>query len=691
MGDPSGSRLIGGRYLLAEELGRGGMGAVWRAHDQVLDRPVALKQVLVPGWMSEQDRERAFERVLREARATARLRNPYVITIHDVVVDEGHPWIVMELLPASSLAQVLERSGPLPEHVVADIGVKLLGALRAAHAAGITHRDVKPANVLLLDDGGVVLTDFGIAHVANSPTLTATGMLMGSPAYMAPERLEGEPAGEASDLWALGATLYTAVEGAPPYAMDSPVAVMAAILMREPHPMRRGRRLRPVVEGLMRRSPEERLTLEAASAALAVVAGRRHGEEARRREGSKALALLVRQDQIDPDPPTDPLRAQPREPGPASAAPDPPTPPAQDTPGSPAPSAQNASGWSTPPSPDGLESPTPPAPGTPGSSAPPPQDAPGSPVPPAQGAPGSPVPRGQDTPGPLTPGLSAPSPGVRDALSPGGPEASAPAARGGPGAASSPRAPGTPATSTPVVPGSAASRASGGSEAADPPPGPVPPLSPAGTAGAEVLREASAQAAGERGPAREGGGAAAVVVRGLRFGAVTSATLGVLAYAVPRVARRMGTELTLLAPGTALLVLFAAVALLAVVLPRDLLPDGGVNATLTRALPFVAFAGYLGGYQTGTDAHVTTSLAYALLAAWAATTSARTWRRSRAAAAVAAAATACMAALTVAHLWIDLAGRSALTTRLLEALPELTAAAWALHTAWAWWAARRPG
>ncbi|GAA2810799.1 hypothetical protein GCM10020219_098460 [Nonomuraea dietziae] len=182
-----------------------------------------------------------------------------------------------------------------------------------------------------------------------------------------------------------------------------------------------------------------------------------------------------------------------------------------------------------------------------------------------------------------------------------------------------------------------------------------------------------------------------MVVRGLRFGAVTSATLGVLAYAVPRVARRMGTELTFLAPGTALLVLFAAVALLAVVLPRDLLPDGGVNATLTRALPFVAFAGYLGGYQTGAAAHVTTSLAYALLSAWAATTSARTWRRSRAAAAVAAAATACMAALTVAHLWIDLAGRSALTTRLLEALPELTAAGWALHTAWAWWAARRPG
>ncbi|MEU4544373.1 serine/threonine-protein kinase [Nonomuraea dietziae] len=611
MGDPSGSRLIGGRYLLAEELGRGGMGAVWRAHDQVLDRPVALKQVLVPGWMSEQDRERAFERVLREARATARLRNPYVITIHDVVVDEGHPWIVMELLSASSLAQVLERSGPLPEHVVADIGVKLLGALRAAHAAGITHRDVKPANVLLLDDGGVVLTDFGIAHVANSPTLTATGMLMGSPAYMAPERLEGEPAGEASDLWALGATLYTAVEGAPPYAMDSPVAVMAAILMREPHPMRRGRRLRPVVEGLMRRSPKERLTLEAASAALAVVAGRRHGEEARRREGSRALALLVRQDQIDPDPPTDPLRAQPQD---------------LDLPSE--------------------EAPDPPVPRVP--------DAPGSTTPPAEDAPASSTPGVRDARG-------SSAPGVRDARG-----SSAPGVRDARGSSAVP-------------------------EAADPLPGPVPPLSPVGTAGVEVLREASAEAARERGSAREGGGATAVVVRGLRFGAVTSATLGVLAYAVPRVARRMGTEVTLLAPGTALLVLFAAVALLAVVLPRDLLPDSGVNATLTRALPFVAFAGYLGGYQTGTGAHVSTSLAYALLAAWAATTSARTWRRSQAAAAVGAAATACMAALTVAHLWIDLAGRSALTTRLLEALPELTAAAWTLHTAWAWWTARRQG
>ncbi|MGV9306865.1 serine/threonine-protein kinase, partial [Nonomuraea sp. NPDC003727] len=325
MGEPSGIRLVGGRYLLSDELGRGGMGVVWRAHDQVLDRPVALKQVLVPGWMADKDRERAFARVLREARAAARLRNPYVITIHDVVMDEGHPWIVMELLAASSLAQAVARTGPLPEPVAADIGVKVLDALRTAHTAGITHRDVKPANVLLLDDGGVVLTDFGIAHVADSPTLTATGMLMGSPAYMAPERLEGAPATEASDLWALGATLYTAVEGVPPYPMDSPVAIMAAILMREPRPMRRADRLEGVVLGLMRKDPAERLSHEPAAAALRRVAARPPGEEGRRRRGSRALAALVRDPDAagpHPDAPTTPGPTAPRPAAPDSAAAD---------------------------------------------------------------------------------------------------------------------------------------------------------------------------------------------------------------------------------------------------------------------------------------------------------------------------------------------------------------------------------
>ncbi|MBE1558280.1 serine/threonine-protein kinase [Nonomuraea africana] len=663
MGEPSGERLVGGRYLLAEELGRGGMGAVWRAHDQVLDRPVALKQVLVPGWMGERDRERAFERVLREARATARLRNPYVITIHDVVMDEGHPWIVMELLPASSLEQVLERSGPLPERVVADIGVKLLEALRAAHAAGITHRDVKPANVLLLDDGGVVLTDFGIAHVANSPTLTATGMLMGSPAYMAPERLEGEPAGEASDLWALGATLYAAVEGVPPYPRDSPVAVMAAILMREPRPMRLGARLLPVVEGLLRKSPQERLTAEAASVALAAVAGRRHGGETRRREGSRALAVLVRGDETDPDTPTDPMRAQPHETDPPSPG----------VPESPALHAPSVSESPAPSSPDAPESPAPPSSGVPE-----------SPVLPSSGVPeatSSGVPKGTgsgvpEAAGPSSPGASdTPAPSTSDgAQTPTSPSSGVPEVSG-------PPSPGVPGASVPLsgspdpLPAASAT-----------PPASFHPLSQAEEA---AQAQTPGMAAGGGDAMREEGGLGAVAVRGLGLGAVVAATLGVLAYVGPRVARRLGAEVTVVGPGTALLVLFAAVALLAVVLPRELLPHGGANAILTRALPFVAGAAYLGGYQTGTGSHVTMSLAYALLTVWAAVTSQRTWRRSRAAAAVGAAATACLTALTVAHLWIDLAGPSALTTGLLEALPELTAAAWALHTGWAWWAAAR--
>ncbi|WP_084957773.1 serine/threonine-protein kinase [Thermoactinospora rubra] len=287
MSDPP-PRLIGGRYLLLDELGRGGMGVVWRARDEVLGRPVALKQVLLPDWVVGKEREQAFERVLREARAAARLRHPGVVTIHDVVHEEGSPWIVMELLPAESLHDVVERWGPLTEEVAVEIGLKLLDALHAAHSHGITHRDVKPGNVLLLDDGGVVLTDFGVAHVADSPTITGTGMLLGSPAFMAPERLEGKPATAASDLWSLGATLYTAVEGAPPYRGPTPVAVLASILMAEPRPMRNVKRLRRVIEGLMTRDPDARMGYGEAHAAL--VAAGAHPEVT----GSRALAELVR-------------------------------------------------------------------------------------------------------------------------------------------------------------------------------------------------------------------------------------------------------------------------------------------------------------------------------------------------------------------------------------------------------------
>ncbi|WP_431896342.1 protein kinase domain-containing protein [Nonomuraea sp. bgisy101] len=680
MGEPSEQRLVGGRYLLSDELGRGGMGAVWRAHDQVLDRPVALKQVLVPGWMGEKDRERAFERVLREARAAARLRNPYVITIHDVVMDEGHPWIVMELLPASSLAQVLERTGPLPEQVAADIGVKVLEALRTAHAAGITHRDVKPANVLLLDDGGVVLTDFGIAHVADSPTLTATGMLMGSPAYMAPERLEGAPASEASDLWALGATLYTAVEGVPPYPMDSPVAVLAAILMREPRPMRLAVRLEGVVQGLLRKDPQERLSHESAAAVLSRVATRSQ-EETRRRAGSRALAALVRDHRADASSGPDP--DAPTAPAPAAAPGEPATPGEPDAPAGPAvPAGSDRSAWpAAPPDPglsaaSGQDVGTPEGPGAfrgpglgvgtpegPGASR-----GPGQGVGTSEGA-GASRGSGQGVGTPEGPGASrGPGQGVG---TPEGPGASAGSGRG--------VGPAVPVGSSSGLlasapPGAFETRSSGGAgEAAGAPAEPGP-------------RGAVGSGPPDR-PVPAGGR----VARLLRLLAVAAAGAGVVAYVLPRAATRVGVALPSIGTGTDLLILFAAFALLAVVVPRPLLPEGGTAATVTRALPFVAFAGYLGGYQTGSGSQMTTAMAYGLLCAWTAVTAVRTWRRSRTAAAVAGAATAGFAALAVVHLWLDLAGASGLTALILPVLSAATAAAWTLATVWGWWAARRTG
>lgn len=289
-------RLIGGRYALAAELGHGGMGTVWSARDLVLERAVALKEVALPAWVDGEERERAYQRVLREARAAARLHHPSVITIHDVVMDDGRPWIVMELLAAVSLDERLKQAGSLPEGEVAGIGLKVLDALRTAHEAGITHRDVKPGNVLLLEDGGVVLSDFGIAHVDNSASITSTGMLMGSPAFMAPERLEGRRATAGSDLWSFGATLYTAVEGASPYQGPTPVAVMGAILMAQPRPPRNAALLREVIEGLMVKDPAERMGHEEARDALEWAAAAGSGDESgRSRTGSPALAALVRQ------------------------------------------------------------------------------------------------------------------------------------------------------------------------------------------------------------------------------------------------------------------------------------------------------------------------------------------------------------------------------------------------------------
>ncbi|MEV0149640.1 protein kinase [Nonomuraea sp. NPDC050733] len=264
-------REVGGRYRLIEPLGEGGMGVVWRAHDRLLDRTVAVKEVRYTG-VGDAQRADLNRRTIREARAAGRLDHPSVVVIHDVVEEDGRPWIVMQLVPSRSLAQVIGERGPLPVGQVALIGERVLGALRAAHATGVLHRDVKPENVLLAHDGRVVLTDFGIATLEAEPGLTATGGLVGTPAYMPPERLNGEPARPESDLWSLGATLYAAAEGAPAYRRDSWAATVAAILRDEPAPPVRAGALTPVIMGLLRRDPAARMPAGEAAQQLRAIA-----------------------------------------------------------------------------------------------------------------------------------------------------------------------------------------------------------------------------------------------------------------------------------------------------------------------------------------------------------------------------------------------------------------------------------
>ncbi|KAB2343369.1 serine/threonine-protein kinase [Actinomadura rudentiformis] len=264
-------QVIAERYELVELLGSGGMGAVWRARDRMLDREVAIKEVALPAGMDEEQRERVHARTFREARSAARLDHPGIVTVYDVVEHEGRPWIVMQLVRAPALDRVISREGALPPARVAAIGADVLDALRAAHAAGVVHRDVKPGNVLL-PHNRAVLTDFGIATVAGDETLTQTGAIVGSPAYLAPELARHQRASPASDLWSLGATLYAAVEGRPPYQRQDVWGVMAAVLNDDPDPMSQAGPLQPVLEGLLRKDPEQRLRPEDAIRQLRQIA-----------------------------------------------------------------------------------------------------------------------------------------------------------------------------------------------------------------------------------------------------------------------------------------------------------------------------------------------------------------------------------------------------------------------------------
>lgn len=273
-------RLLAGRYRLGEVLGRGGMGTVWRAEDETLSRTVAVKELRFPANIDDEEKRRLITRTLREAKAIARIRATGAVTVYDVVDEDDRPWIVMELVEGRSLADVIRQDGTLPPIRAAEVGLAILDVLRSAHREGILHRDVKPSNVLIADDGRVVLTDFGIAQVEGDPSITSTGMLVGAPSYISPERARGHKPGPAADLWSLGALLYAVVDGAPPYDKGSAIATLTAV-MTEPVPEpRQAGALRDVIIGLLAKDPARRLDDTGARAMLnAVIQGSVGSEE----------------------------------------------------------------------------------------------------------------------------------------------------------------------------------------------------------------------------------------------------------------------------------------------------------------------------------------------------------------------------------------------------------------------------
>ncbi|WP_446678211.1 protein kinase domain-containing protein [Streptomyces virginiae] len=252
-------RLLAGRYRLSAVLGKGGMGTVWRAQDETLGRTVAVKELRFSTGVDEDEKRRLITRTLREAKAIARIRSGGAVTVYDVVDEDGRPWIVMELIEGPSLAEFIRENGPLTPHRAAEVGLAVLDVLRAAHGQGILHRDVKPSNVLIAGNGRVVLTDFGIAQVEGDPSVTSTGMLVGAPSYISPERARGHKPGPPADMWSLGGLLYACVEGVPPYDKGSALATLTAVMTEPVEPPKNAGPLIEVIYGLLAKDPTHRL------------------------------------------------------------------------------------------------------------------------------------------------------------------------------------------------------------------------------------------------------------------------------------------------------------------------------------------------------------------------------------------------------------------------------------------------
>ena len=287
--------LIGGRYRVMSAIGRGGMGTVWLCRDEVLHRDVAVKGVgLLPG-ESVTDSARA----LREARSSAALSHRNVVTVFDVVEESGRIWLVMEHVPGRSLSQIIQQDGPLDPAMVADIGAEVAAGIAATHAAGTTHRDIKPGNILIRDDGAALISDFGIARNAADPALTESGLLTGTPSYFAPELARGAEPGPATDVWALGATLYAAVEGHPPFEQQAnPVAVLHEIASTQPAPPQRADYLEPALARMMDPDPTSRWSMGDAAQVLRRIAD----EHSQDRTLESTLPSSVRPEPAPPNP-----------------------------------------------------------------------------------------------------------------------------------------------------------------------------------------------------------------------------------------------------------------------------------------------------------------------------------------------------------------------------------------------------